>query len=537
MMLYLTAQAMDSDMKELVGFYALQEGLKKLTHLKPQIHLSSDDFQRITKNGELCNGKGQLDQRNFELMMREEVNKFLQSRIAQAYEDCTQNQDLETAATLGGLKLLTKREALADAATHDVILSKVQAAMTTNLVGIVDSVKSSVHGALCTALHGIRQELRSELRGLRAELQSVKAGIHEARLQAKQPPVIIQPVDRDPFPSRHRRAFLTLNRRRRPADVLPLVADPRDHFDSNSIFGAGVSSISSATTGLELRAAVPSAQLVQDAPITGNSKSRGIPSQTSPSIRWSALAKSASFAEMLQASMKDSGMGFFCDAGLRLSRRADGHRMANTSEFILISICEDEAVDFAAIENRSTVDNDFSHIMGGNLEYIKSSIPDDIDLSENVFNNTIQHSKATIQSCKCDGECIPTEVSISDSSFDTVHTLETTSESLSHGIACSKPCNWCNGLSHRDGPWTSKSSTVLDSDEYLTSALGKKEVQICSSVSNGATGRVPRTCNVLCRLAAGGGNGSYFPDSSINDDLHYNVQKYFYQCSSVTGLL
>ncbi len=213
-------QAMDSDMKGLVGFYALQEGLKKLTHLKPQIHLSSDDFQRITKNGEFCNGKGQLDPQTFELMMRDEVNKFLQSRIAQVYDDCTQNQDFETAATLGGLKLLTRRETLMDAAANDVFLSKVQAAVTTSLAGIVDGMKSTVHDALSTALHGIRQELRSELRCLRAELQSVKAGIHEIRHQARQSPVNVEPVGRDIIPPKHRTTILTLNPRRRPAGAM-----------------------------------------------------------------------------------------------------------------------------------------------------------------------------------------------------------------------------------------------------------------------------------------------------------------------------
>ena len=175
---------MDADFKGLVGFISLHEGLKKLTHFSPQIHLSRDDFQRITRNGELCNVKGQMDQHNFELMMRDEVNKFLQSRVAQTYEDCSQNQDMAAAATLGGLKLLIQHDRDAVAISHAETLSKIQAAVAVSaasLAGVMEGVKTSIQEALHASLQGVRLELRSELRCLRAELQVIKEGIHHIR--------------------------------------------------------------------------------------------------------------------------------------------------------------------------------------------------------------------------------------------------------------------------------------------------------------------------------------------------------------------
>ena len=166
---------MDPDTKGAVGFHALQEGLKKLNHLKPQIHLSNDDFKRITRDGELCNSRGQLESANFEIVMREEVYRFLQSRICQAYDECIQNEDLLNSAQLGGLKLQIKRESNHEGIGEDIAL-KAQEVLTKGLASVTDALRVTIHETLHTSLRGIRQELQAELHNLRSEL----CNIHQA---------------------------------------------------------------------------------------------------------------------------------------------------------------------------------------------------------------------------------------------------------------------------------------------------------------------------------------------------------------------
>ncbi len=480
-------------MKGLVSFYALQEGLKKLTHLKPQIHLSSDDFQRITKNGDLCNVKGQLDPHNFELMMRDEVIKFLQSRIAQVYDNCTQNQDFETAATLGGLKLLTRREAFAD-------------------------TTSSIQNALSTALHGLRQELCSELRGLQAELQSVKAGIREVHLQARQSSMVTKPVSRYLLPFRHRKAKLTLNPQLRQAGFLSLDVSLEEHGDSIPILGESVPSASSESSGYESTAesvaVLPDQHegVVLGAAIKEASKSKGIACPTFPPVKLS-----VSFAKKLLIRRKGSDMRYFCPESMDTSEMkygyfSKGNSMSNPSELNLTSIFEDD-VDFAASQNQSTMDDDLAPVVCGTTEYFQLTT-----------NNTGHSSHTVMEKAKKPAINSSTSVVESNSGSDhsnLTHFAEVSgSETSSRGISSIDQCNWCNGLSHHNDPWTSHCMAMDWTDESGSTLDHKKERKCCwLKVSNGEKGKVPRNCNALCRLAAGGESKCYFLERGTKDDI------------------
>ena len=218
-------QALDVDMKGLVGFHSLQEGLKKLSHLKPQIHLSNDDFKRITRNGELCNARGQLDSTHFEVMMREEICRFMQGRLAQAYDECIQSRDYENAAKLGGLKLLVKREAISlnsatDGAREDQAID-VKEAVAAGMASVAESIRNALHEAVHTSLQGIKRELRAELHNLRTELKEIKEIVHLFEdLQAH--PAVKTAGSLSPGPARAKAWLpLPLKARRRRLDAIP----------------------------------------------------------------------------------------------------------------------------------------------------------------------------------------------------------------------------------------------------------------------------------------------------------------------------
>jgi hypothetical protein len=52
----------------------------------PRIFLSDSDFIAMTKNGALCNAKGQLGPKEFEILMREQILNYTQSRMSAASE-------------------------------------------------------------------------------------------------------------------------------------------------------------------------------------------------------------------------------------------------------------------------------------------------------------------------------------------------------------------------------------------------------------------------------------------------------------------
>lgn len=77
-----------------------------MAHLEPHIHISSDDFQRITKDGSLCDENGQLDPENFERVFRDELEAFMLGKIAKALDESFANEQTAFDALLQGIKLL-----------------------------------------------------------------------------------------------------------------------------------------------------------------------------------------------------------------------------------------------------------------------------------------------------------------------------------------------------------------------------------------------------------------------------------------------
>ena len=92
-----------------MDFLEVQEGLKKMDHLHPRIHISNDDYQRMTRNGSLCDPSGQLDLQGFNHMFREEIEGYAFAKIAQALDDRIMNERVVHDATLIALKLLLMR--------------------------------------------------------------------------------------------------------------------------------------------------------------------------------------------------------------------------------------------------------------------------------------------------------------------------------------------------------------------------------------------------------------------------------------------
>jgi hypothetical protein len=104
---------LDIDLGGTLDFHEVQEGLKKMDHLQPRVHLSSDDYHRMTKGGSLCDQNGQLDPENFDCVFREELEAFMLGKIAKALDESFANERIVFDALLQGMKLLLVRSAVA----------------------------------------------------------------------------------------------------------------------------------------------------------------------------------------------------------------------------------------------------------------------------------------------------------------------------------------------------------------------------------------------------------------------------------------
>ena len=75
---------------------------------QPRIHLNESDFTVITNNGDLCDDKGRLGPRAFELSMRKQLRLFAQRQLADTLMDDTlESTDIAQLATL---KILLRDE-------------------------------------------------------------------------------------------------------------------------------------------------------------------------------------------------------------------------------------------------------------------------------------------------------------------------------------------------------------------------------------------------------------------------------------------
>jgi len=63
---------LDTDESHTLTFHELAAGLKKL-RVKPQVHISEDDWDVMTVNGSLLNSSGELGEAEFEMVMRRQV--------------------------------------------------------------------------------------------------------------------------------------------------------------------------------------------------------------------------------------------------------------------------------------------------------------------------------------------------------------------------------------------------------------------------------------------------------------------------------
>jgi len=98
------------DLGGTLDFREIQEGLRKMEHMEPRIHISRDDFQRITKEGVLCDKNGQIDPENFDIMFREELEAYMFGKIAKALDESSVNDRRALDALLHGMKLLLMRK-------------------------------------------------------------------------------------------------------------------------------------------------------------------------------------------------------------------------------------------------------------------------------------------------------------------------------------------------------------------------------------------------------------------------------------------
>eukprot|EP00292_Cryptomonas_paramecium_P021382 CAMPEP_0113726102 /NCGR_PEP_ID=MMETSP0038_2-20120614/40205_1 /TAXON_ID=2898 /ORGANISM="Cryptomonas paramecium" /LENGTH=163 /DNA_ID=CAMNT_0000656591 /DNA_START=156 /DNA_END=644 /DNA_ORIENTATION=- /assembly_acc=CAM_ASM_000170 len=93
-------KVLDSDTSGTVDFQELHEGLRKMVHLEPQIHLSNDDYTRLTRDGTLCNMGGMAIDA-FDFVLRTEVENYVTNRVATAYDQAARvDADSDVSALL-----------------------------------------------------------------------------------------------------------------------------------------------------------------------------------------------------------------------------------------------------------------------------------------------------------------------------------------------------------------------------------------------------------------------------------------------------
>mmetsp|Transcript_86229 Transcript_86229/g.230305 ORF Transcript_86229/g.230305 Transcript_86229/m.230305 type:complete len:247 (+) Transcript_86229:343-1083(+) len=77
-----------------------------MKNFTPVIVLSQDDFHRMTKKGTLCDEEGCLTPEQFDSILRDELERHLESKIAEAYELAQNFNKTDLSALFGGLKIL-----------------------------------------------------------------------------------------------------------------------------------------------------------------------------------------------------------------------------------------------------------------------------------------------------------------------------------------------------------------------------------------------------------------------------------------------
>jgi hypothetical protein len=68
---------MDGDGSGSISFDELCSRLRQL-NFSPPIHITISDFAALTQRGALCSANGEMDTRDFELAMRQQLRLFVQ---------------------------------------------------------------------------------------------------------------------------------------------------------------------------------------------------------------------------------------------------------------------------------------------------------------------------------------------------------------------------------------------------------------------------------------------------------------------------
>jgi hypothetical protein len=137
-----------------------------------RIHMAESDFVNITRNGDLCNAKGEIGMREFEAIMRREVMSYLQTRLTD-FSTFRTGEDMEF-TQLGAIKtilssvlVLAEEQRTANKDMRDMLLQ-----IKEGLPGVAGSSKMGAIPDVATkALQSGMETLAVDLKGIRSVIQ------------------------------------------------------------------------------------------------------------------------------------------------------------------------------------------------------------------------------------------------------------------------------------------------------------------------------------------------------------------------------
>jgi hypothetical protein len=137
--------------------------------------MSESDFVNITRNGELCNSKGEIGTQEFETIMRREVMSYLQTRLTD-FSNFRTGEDIEF-THLGTLKTIL---------SEVLVLAEVQHTANKDMQDVLGQIKARLTGdneqrnfRILPIRRDATKALRSCMDALAAELVGVRAAIQE----------------------------------------------------------------------------------------------------------------------------------------------------------------------------------------------------------------------------------------------------------------------------------------------------------------------------------------------------------------------